>query len=61
MQKNIIKVKDFGPDILRYDPKKKDFIAQVVSTEPEQSKPISYSNTWKLVPPQPGHNLVDCK
>jgi hypothetical protein len=83
LQRSIVKVKDSGPDFLRYDPDKKGFIAQVFSAYSESSKLLSYSEackspkwqqamkdeynalfqneTWQLVPPQPGHNLVDYK
>jgi hypothetical protein len=42
LQNRIVKVKDFGCDVLRYDPKKRGFIAQVVSSELIHSEPISH-------------------
>jgi hypothetical protein len=83
LQHSIVKVKDSGPNFLRYDLGKKGSVAQVFSADSESSKPLSYSEAckspkwqqamkdeynalfqnemWRLVPPQPGHNLVDYK
>jgi hypothetical protein len=47
LQNKIIKLKDFGPDIVRYDPSKKGFIAQVSSPDSEQSEPISHTEAMK--------------
>lgn len=46
-QNNIIKIKDFGPDIVRYNPAKRGFIAQVTPAESEPLEPISYSEALK--------------
>ncbi|KAG8060149.1 hypothetical protein GUJ93_ZPchr0002g23554 [Zizania palustris] len=48
---SISKIKDFGQDIIRYDPKKRGFLAQVTQSDPAESVPISYAKAlrshWK--------------
>jgi hypothetical protein len=44
---NISKIKDFGHDIIRYDPKKRGFLAQVTHPDNVESVPISYAEALR--------------
>jgi hypothetical protein len=48
LQNNILKIKDFGPDIIRYDPAKKGFLAQTTSLDSDEEAPASYSDALCL-------------
>jgi hypothetical protein len=42
LQNNIVKIKDFGPYVLRYDPAKRGFLAQVTSSDSDEEVSVSY-------------------
>jgi hypothetical protein len=42
LQNNIVKIKDFGPYVLRYDPAKRGFLAQVTSSDSDEEVTVSY-------------------
>jgi hypothetical protein len=48
LQNNILKIKDFGPDIICYDPTKKGFLAQTTSSDSDEEAPASHSNALCL-------------
>jgi hypothetical protein len=48
LQNNILKIKDFGPDVIRYDPAKKGFLAQTSSLDSDEEAPGSYSDALRL-------------
>jgi hypothetical protein len=47
LRNNISKIKDFGHDIIRYDPKKRGFLAQVTHPDTVESVPISYAEALR--------------
>jgi hypothetical protein len=47
IRNNISKIKDFGKEIIRYDPAKRGFLAQVTAPDTSESMPLTYTEALR--------------